>query len=164
MAYGDGDATFRACGGEAGLQQLVEDFYAEMDRLPEARRIRALHPPDLTTSIDKLARFLCGWTGGPKRYSEKYGPIKIPIFHQHLPVGEAERDAWLLCMERALAAQPYPDDLKRYMLEQLFVPAERIRVVVANRKKSPDAAVRGLQIVGAGAASDPTANSSSDES
>ena len=134
MAYGDGDATFRACGGIEGIQRLVEAFYAEMDRLPEARRIRNLHPPDLTVSIDKLARFLCGWTGGPKRFSEKYGPIKIPMVHQHLPVGEAERDAWLLCMERALAQQPYPDDLKQYLLEQLFVPAERIRVVVSQRK------------------------------
>ena len=134
MAYGDGDATFRACGGEAGIQRLVEAFYAEMDTLPEARRIRKLHPADLAVSIDKLARFLCGWTGGPKRYSEKYGSIKIPMAHQHLPIGEAERDAWMLCMERALAAQPdYPDDLKRYLLEQLFVPAERVRVVCERR-------------------------------
>jgi hemoglobin len=134
VAYGDGDATFRACGGEAGIRRLVEAFYAEMDSLPEARRIRKLHPPDLGVSIDKLARFLCGWTGGPKRYSEKYGPIRIPMAHQHLPIGEAERDAWMRCMERALEAQPdYPDDLKRYLMEQLFVPAERVRVVCERR-------------------------------
>ncbi len=136
MAYGDGDATFRACGGIEGIAALVETFYAEMDSLPEAKRIRDLHPLDLSTSIDKLARFLCGWTGGPKRYAEKYGPIRIPVAHQHLPVGAAERDAWLLCMERALEQQPYPEDLKRYLLEQLFVPAERIRVVVAERARS----------------------------
>ncbi len=132
-AYGDGDATFSALGGVSGIRSLVELFYAEMDSLPEARRIRDLHPPDLETSIDKLARFLSGWTGGPKLYSEKYGPIKIPIFHRHLPVGEAERDAWMLCMERALAKTAYAEDLQAYMLEQLFVPAERIRVVVARR-------------------------------
>ena len=131
MAYGEGDATHRALGGVEGIRQLVEDFYAEMDALPEARRIRALHPPDLEVAIDKLARFLSGWTGGPNLYSEKYGSIKIPQAHQHLPVGVAERDAWLLCMERALDKQPYTDELKRYMLEQLFVPAERIRLVVA---------------------------------
>ena len=39
-------------------------------------------------------------------------------------------------MERALADRPYPDDLKQYLLEQLSVPAERIRIVVAERKKS----------------------------
>jgi hemoglobin len=133
MGYGEGDATFRALGGVDAIRRLVEAFYQEMDSLPEARRIRNLHPSNLETSIDKLARFLSGWTGGPKLYSEKYGPIKIPIFHRHLPVGEPERDAWMLCMKNALATQPFPEELREYMMEQLFVPADRIRVVVANR-------------------------------
>jgi hemoglobin len=133
-AYGDGDATYQACGGEEGIRRLVETFYGVMDSLPAARRIRKLHPADLQLSIDKLVCFLCGWTGGPKRYAERYGPIRIPHAHAHLPVGEAERDAWLLCMEKALAEQPFPEDLKHYLLEQLFVPAERIRTVVQARK------------------------------
>ena len=133
--YGDGDATFRAAGGEDGIRKLVEDFYDEMEHRPEARRIFQLHPPDIAVSIDKLARFLCGWMGGPKRYSEKYGPIQIPIAHRHLPIGEEERDAWLLCMTHALDRQPYPDDLKRYLLRELFVPAERIRVVVDKQRE-----------------------------
>ena len=132
--YGEADATHTALGGVDGIRCLVEAFYHEMETLPSARRIRDLHPSDLEVSIDKLARFLSGWTGGPKLYSEKYGPIKIPIFHQHLPVGEEERDAWMLCMERALAQQDYPEMLQAYMLKELFVPADRIRVVVANRK------------------------------
>ena len=136
MAYGDGDATYRACGGEDGLRRLVEDFYAAMDSLPEARRIRSLHPPSLAVSIDKLARFLCGWTGGPKRYSEKYGSIRIPDAHRHLPVGAEERDAWLSCMKQALEQQPYPEDLKRYLLTELAVPAERIRVEVEKRLRA----------------------------
>ena len=131
--YGDGDATYQACGREDGIRRLVERFYAEMDSLPVARRIRSLHPPDLTISIDKLVCFLCGWTGGPRRYAETYGPIRIPMAHRHLPIGEEERDAWLVCMEHALADQPYPEDLKKYLLEQLFVPAERVRMVVQAR-------------------------------
>jgi len=134
-AYGDGGATYQACGGEEGIRRLVETFYGVMDSLPAARRIRKLHPPDLQLSIDKLVCFLCGWTGGPKRYAERYGPIQIPRVHSHLPVGEAERDAWLLCMEHALAEQPFPEELKRYLLEQLFVPAERIRRVVQAREE-----------------------------
>lgn len=134
--YGDGDATHQALGGVDEIRRLVELFYEEMDTLPEAAKIRALHPSDLEISIDKLARFLSGWTGGPKLYSEKYGPIKIPVFHQHLPVGEAERDAWLLCMERALDRMDYPNDLKAYMLRELFVPAERIRTRVEERKRA----------------------------
>jgi hemoglobin len=135
-AFGDGDATYRACGGEDGIRGLVETFYGVMDSLPAARGIRALHPTDLQLSIDKLVCFLCGWTGGPKHYSERFGPIKIPQVHSHLPIGTLERDAWLSCMQQALAAQPFRDDLKHYLLEQLFIPAERIRAVVQARQET----------------------------
>ena len=127
--YGDGDTSFRAAGGEAGIRRLVEAFYAHMDTLPEAEGIRRLHPESLDVSIDKLARFLCGWLGGPPRYNEKYGTIVIPSAHAHLPVGASERDAWLACMERAIAEQPYEAAFARYLRKQLGVPAERIREV-----------------------------------
>lgn len=125
--YGDGDTSFRTAGGEAGIARLVDAFYDRMETLPEAAGIRALHPEDLTESRDKLARFLCGWLGGPKRYREKYGPISIPAAHAHLPIGAAERDAWLLCMQQALDEQPWPEDFKRYLLQALSVPANRCR-------------------------------------
>lgn len=133
-AFGDGDATYQALGGESGIRALVESFYRVMDSAPAAQGIRDLHASDLSESIEKLICFLCGWTGGPKRYAEVYGPMRIPQAHIHLPVGAAERDAWLLCMEKALDEQPYSDDLKRYMLKELYRPAERIRVVVAARE------------------------------
>lgn len=125
--YGEGDTSFQAAGGFEGLQQLSQAFYQAMETLPDAARIRAMHQQDLTESIDKLARFLCGWLGGPKLYRETYGPIRIPAAHAHLDIGISERDAWLKCMEVALESQPYQDDFKQYLLEQLFVPAERSR-------------------------------------
>lgn len=125
--YGEDDASFQAAGGEAGIRTLVEEFYRQMASLPEAQKIFAMHSNDLEVTIDKLARFLCGWLGGPKLFSEKYGQIRIPVAHKHLTIGCAERDAWLLCMEKALENQPYDDAFKTYLLTQLFVPAERSR-------------------------------------
>lgn len=125
--YGNGDASFHAAGGEEGIRHLIDDFYDIMDLLPEARSIRDMHPQDLTVSRDKLSRFLCGWLGGPKLYQEKYGRIQIPRAHSHLHIGIHERDTWLLCMWKALEAQPYSEDFKDYLIEQLFVPAERSR-------------------------------------
>lgn len=125
--YGHGDASFQAAGGIEGITALVERFYAWMDVLPQAREIRRMHPDDLTTSMDKLARFLCGWLGGPKRYQEVYGPIRIPAAHAHMSIGPHERDAWLECMRRAIDEQPYTEAFKAYLLEQLAVPAERVR-------------------------------------
>ncbi|WP_375055577.1 group II truncated hemoglobin [Zobellella sp. DQSA1] len=126
-AYGQGDSSFRAAGGEAGLRRLAEAFYAAMVRRPDAAIILAMHPTDLAESTDKLARFLCGWLGGPPRYREKYGPISIPRAHTHLAIGPAERDAWLACMAEALERQDYAEDFKQYLLHALRVPAERCR-------------------------------------
>ena len=125
--YGVGDTSYQAAGGESGIRKLVDDFYDAMERLPEAKKIRDMHPKDLEITRDKLTRFLCGWLGGPKLYMEKYGSIRIPQAHSRFEIGSKERDAWLSCMEEALKNQPYAADFKKYLLEQLHVPAERSR-------------------------------------
>ena len=103
--FGIGDATFQAAGGEAGIRALVDTFYDIMSSDLQYRTIRSWHPDDNHVSRDKLARFLCGWMGGPRRYNEKYGSISIPHVHAHLDVTERERDDWLGCMAKALAKQ-----------------------------------------------------------
>ncbi|RMA81307.1 group II truncated hemoglobin [Umboniibacter marinipuniceus] len=127
LSYGDGDASFQAAGGLEGLEKLSLSFYAYMDRLPSAVVIRAMHPEDLDESVRKLAFFLSGWLGGPKHYSAHYGPIRIPAAHQHLAIGHAEADAWIECMQYAVDEQPYAPEFKVYLIQQLRVPAERIR-------------------------------------
>jgi len=127
--YGTEDASYRAAGELKGITQLVDCFYDYMDKLPEATTIRKMHPKDLALSRDKLTCFLSGWLGGPRLFSEKYGSLSIPKVHQHLSVESNERDAWLLCMKRAAHDQPYEESFKKYLLEQLLVPAERIRQV-----------------------------------
>ena len=124
--YGFSDTSFQAAGGVDGVRKLVDDFYNEMDTLPEAAVIRKMHKTDLTESRDKLTLFLCGWMGGSRHYQEKYGSINIPRSHMHLPIGEVERDAWLLCMERAITNQNYTPEFATYLLAQLRIPAERI--------------------------------------
>ena len=131
--FGELDASFRAAGGVEGIENLVRDFYALMDELPETEVIRAMHPQDLESSIDKLSRFLCGWLGGPRRYQEKYGSISIPGVHSHLTIGETEKQAWLSCMQQAIAKQNYSSEFSDYLLTQLSIPAERVRQVCTIR-------------------------------
>jgi len=125
--YGEEDTSFQAAGGFDGIKQLVDAFYYAMEGLPQARTVREMHNPNLEESRDKLTRFLCGWLGGPKLFSEKYGPIRIPVAHRHLSIGPAERDAWLACMQIAVDSQPYPQPFRDYLMAQLYVPAERSR-------------------------------------
>jgi hemoglobin len=125
--YGSKDTTYKAAGEFEGIKKLVDDFYEIMSQLTESKKIREMHPTDLKVSRDKLTRFLCAWTGGPRLYKEKYGAISIPQAHSHLTIGSEEKNAWLSCMAKALAKQNYPEDFQNYMITQLSVPAERCR-------------------------------------
>lgn len=125
--YGVGDTSYQAAGELAGVTKLVDDFYAHMENISEAETIRNMHPRDLSESRKKLAYFLAGWMGGPRLYTEHYGPISIPGFHKQLPIGAAERDAWLLCMRKAIDDQPYAASFKDYLFAQISIPAERVK-------------------------------------
>lgn len=131
--FGQKDSSYKAAGELEGLRKLCADFYQFMDELPEAKIIREMHPVDLEVSTDKLVLFLCGWLGGPRLFQEKYGPIHIPKVHSHLKVETAEKEAWLLCMEKAIAKQDYSDAFSEYLLIQLRVPANRIQFVCENQ-------------------------------
>lgn len=125
--YGTENNSFLAAGKETGINHLVEDFYKRMANDLRFNTIYNMHPDNIESSIDKLARFLCGWLGGPKRYQEKYGSISIPSVHQHLNISMTERDQWLTCMQESINEQPYDSDFKEYLIKQLSIPAEVIR-------------------------------------
>ncbi|MDQ6954236.1 MAG: group II truncated hemoglobin [Mariprofundaceae bacterium] len=133
IQYSEGSASHDAVGGLLGLKKLVKDFYAFMCSNPDYAIIRDMHPQDLTVSEDKLVCFLSGWLGGERLFAKKYGAISIPQVHAHLVIHEKERDMWLSCLNEALEKQPYADHFKAYLLNQLRVPAERIRIACERR-------------------------------
>jgi hemoglobin len=98
----DRSQLYERVGGETGVRALVDRFYDLMDSLPEARDIRALHPPTLDGSRDKLHWFLVGWLGGPPLYIERFGHPRLRARHLPFAIGERERDQWMLCMSRAV--------------------------------------------------------------
>ena len=89
-------------GGAAKIRALVQCFYRIMDNLPETYGIRQLHPEDLQNSEEKLFKFLSGWMGGPQLFVEHHGHPMLRQRHIHFPIGNSERDQWLMCMEQAL--------------------------------------------------------------
>ena len=93
---------FERLGGAVVIDRLVEAFYARMDTLPEAEGIRAMHADDLGHIKQTLKRYLSEWTGGPKLYSPEKGHPRLRQRHMGFSIGNAERDAWLLCMRGAL--------------------------------------------------------------
>ena len=93
---------FVGAGGAEGVARLVDRFYFHMSSRPEAETIRALHPADLTPVREVLTRYLTEWLGGPAAYSTERGHPRLRRRHLPFRIGEAERDAWMLCMRSAL--------------------------------------------------------------
>ncbi len=118
--------VFNMLGGVEGVRTLANCFYDIMDEIPEAQKIRDMHPKNLGPTRENLTLFLCGWLGGPSLYKEKYGPINLTDHHAHLKINIAERDMWLTCMEQALDKQAIDNDLKTYLLLHFRVPAGKI--------------------------------------
>jgi len=131
--------------GEAGIRELTDAFYDIMDTLPEAAGIRAMHAEDLTPMKEKLAEYLTGWMGGPPRYAAKYGSVCMTTPHEPYHIGPAERDQWLLCMDRALERTGASAEL----VEMLKIPLFRIADAVRNRE-GPSAAAGDPDIIAAG--------------
>jgi hemoglobin len=93
---------YESIGGEKTVRALVDRFYDLMDTMPEAAGIRALHPETLDNSREKLFMFLSGWMGGPPLYIEHFGHPRLRARHLPFPIGESERNQWMICMNRAL--------------------------------------------------------------
>jgi hemoglobin len=105
---------YNRIGGEAAVRKLVVRFYELMETLPEAQKIRAMHPQDLSTAQDKLFKFLSGWLGGPELYQQEFGHPFLRARHLPFAIGDGERDAWMRCMTQAIEEM----DLKDVLLKQ----------------------------------------------
>lgn len=131
--------------GEQGIRDLVCAFYDIMDTLPEAAGVRAMHAQDLGPMKEKLAEYLIGWMGGPPLYADKYGTVCMTEPHEHYHIGPAERDQWLMCMDRALEQTGASDEV----VEMLKIPMFRIADTVRNRE-GPSIADSDPNIIAAG--------------
>jgi len=120
---------FARLGGDDAVRRLVDSFYHNMDTLPEAATIRALHGEDLAEVKAVLRLYLTEWLGGPKDYSARRGPPRLRARHAAFPIGTAERDAWMLCMRAALKEIVVDDELRR-QLDSSFL---RIGNAIVNR-------------------------------
>jgi hemoglobin len=102
----DQDSTpttpYELLGGQDVVDRLVDGFYDRMETLPQAAVVRAMHAADLTAIRELLKKYMGEWLGGPKRYSSERGHPMLRARHLPFPIGNAERDAWLACMNGAL--------------------------------------------------------------
>lgn len=111
------DIPYARLGGAPAVRRLVQRFYELMDELPEAHAVRRIHPERLDGSAETLFEFLSGWFGGPPLYIQKKGHPRLRMRHAPYAVGPDERDAWMLCMARALEEQVADVAFRAWLLE-----------------------------------------------
>jgi hemoglobin len=117
--------VFEAVGGESFFSDLVERFYASVAMDP---LLRPLYPDDLTGSIRHMQLFLQQYWGGPGTYSEERGHPRLRGRHMPFVIGEAERDAWLRHMTKALDSvvteRGTPAEIEAQMLDHFLQTAD----------------------------------------
>ena len=109
-------SSYERIGSEEGLWKLVNTFYDNMETLPEAKTIRDLHAKDLRSVREKFFMFLSGWLGGPDRYIAAFGHPRLRARHLPFPIGDAERDQWLMCMRKALDEMPIDSAFREQLI------------------------------------------------
>ena len=118
---------FDTLGGEVRLRELVDRFYDLMDLEPQFAALRAMHPSTLGGSRDKLFWFLCGWSGGPNHYIERFGHPRLRARHLSFSIASVERDQWLRCMGLAMHELGMPDALQERLMTSFFQTADWMR-------------------------------------
>jgi hemoglobin len=118
---------YERIGGENKVRELVRRFYQIMDELPESHGIRRLHPADLQNSEDKLFKFLSGWMGGPQLFVQDHGEPMLRRRHLPFPIGNTERDQWLMCMQLALREIVEDEQLRKELEASFAKVADHMR-------------------------------------
>lgn len=104
-------------GGADWVDRFTRRFYELMDTLPEAAACRAVHPPGLDGSREKLFDYLTGWLGGPPLYVTKRGHPMLRRRHLVASIGQPEIDGWLACFHGA-----WRETVKDPRLDAAIVP------------------------------------------
>lgn len=114
-------------GGEATVRKVVNRFYDIMESDPAAATIRAMHAKDLSPMRERLFEFLSGWLGGPPLYFQRPDKNCVVSAHRPYPIGQAERDQWMMCMRRALEDSGVSKELRDLLDPAFYRMADAFR-------------------------------------
>ena len=118
---------YDAVGGAETFNAIVSRFYAQV---PEDEILSQVYPADdLAGAEERLRMFLEQYWGGPRTYSNRRGHPRLRMRHAPFRITPIERDAWLRCMQTAVASidsQTLDDVHRRELLEYLEMAAHSL--------------------------------------
>ena len=118
---------YQRLGEERGIEAIATSLYGWMAQLPEAAHIHSLHKMGTDEVSRRLVAFLSRFFDGPDKYREQYGEPMMRRRHMRIPIGPAERDAWMLCMHKSLKENVADDELRAEVEARLAAFAEHMR-------------------------------------
>ena len=124
---GEEATIFELIGGQATIDRLVDAFYRNMDTLPEAASLRAMHAADLRPITMVLKHYLGEWLGGPPEYSARRGHPMLRARHLPFKIGTPERDQWMTCMRLALEEMVSDVEIRGEIADALGHLADHMR-------------------------------------
>ncbi|MBX5436173.1 MAG: globin [Alicyclobacillaceae bacterium] len=107
---------YELIGGAPTVAKLVDAFYRRVVQHPG---LRPLFPEDITPVRNKQFRFLTQFFGGPRLYSEVYGPPMLRARHLPHPITPKRAEEWLECMAGALEEAGITGPLRDFIFERL---------------------------------------------
>jgi hemoglobin len=122
-------SPYQMIGGEAGVEQLVKTFYDIVESDPAGASLMVMHNQGhgLAHAREAQFEFLSGFLGGPQLYLERHRHSNVRRMHAHLSIGTAERDSWLICMEKALTAINANPETRSLLMGHFSRVAETLR-------------------------------------
>ena len=112
-------------GGHETFDRIVHRFY---ELVADDDVLRPMYPEeDLAGAEDRLRMFLEQYWGGPRTYSDQRGHPRLRMRHVPYRIGYIERDAWLRCMQTAIAeidATTLDDAHRAELLDYLTMAAD----------------------------------------
>jgi len=112
----EAEIPYEQLGGDAVFEPLLRDFY--FTRIV-ASPIAHLFPPYLAETYAKQLAFQRMYWGGRDDYTPWRGHPRMRARHLPFPIGQAEADIWMGCMEAAVAASAMPVEYRSVFLTRL---------------------------------------------
>jgi hemoglobin len=137
-------ALYDAAGGMPAFERLVGEFY---DRVESSEVLRPLYPRSLAEPRRHLTLFLAQYFGGPDTYSRERGHPRLRARHLAFAIGRRERDAWLACMDEALAAagigEPSRSEMQRYFEDAATFMINQDEIAIGGPGSMPEGPGQG---------------------
>lgn len=116
-------SLYEAIGGASTIEKITSVMYkyisSHADLIP-------IFPGDFEESARKQHLFLTQFLGGPSLYTEERGHPMLRKRHLPFEITPTRRDAWLSCVEKALAEVKVSEPYRTIIFKRLSMTAEHM--------------------------------------